>query len=182
MTQQSATTQKVKRIPIDLGGPTPICIEPHRRPYPTGEWVSAMIDSYLSRDDFDAQNVSISFVQGGMPNQELIDALSNRPFTLATRPDELSRKDAEWLVEQGCQGIELNVYTTQQFVLDRKDCLHRISLKRWSIFSREGSRSRYSSCAGSPTQTSKVDRCSRNDQCRLRRLAPVLVLSEVNWK
>ena len=128
MMRQSSTTQKVKRIPIDLGGATPICIEPHRRPYPTGEWVSAMIDSYLSRDDFDAQNVSISFVQGGVPNQELIYALSNRPFTLATRPDELSRKDAEWLVEQGCQGIELNVYTTQQFVLDRNGIFYNLDI------------------------------------------------------
>ena len=58
----------------------------------------------------------------------IIDALSNRPFTLATRPDELSRKDAEWLVEQGCQGIELNVYTTQQFVLDRNGIFYNLDI------------------------------------------------------
>ena len=109
----------LKKIPIDLGGAVPICIEPARRNFPDVEWMSAMMDSYYEKENFDQANSAVFFVHGGYPTQKMIDYLQGQPFFLATRPNEISRETAKWLIDRGCCGIELNVYTLQRSVLDR---------------------------------------------------------------
>ena len=109
----------LKKIPIDLGGAFPICIEPARRNFPDVEWMRAMMDSYYETENFVCDNSAVFFVHGGCPTPQMIDCLQGQRFFLATRPDEISRETAKWLVERGCCGIELNVYTLQRSVLNR---------------------------------------------------------------
>jgi hypothetical protein len=111
----------VKRliVPVDLGGSeVPCAWRPPRRPAPTPETVSALIEHYVAdRTPSGGAQVEVAFFRGGLPSLALLQACRPYPVRVACSPADLSRAGATWLRDQGVGTIELEVFTFEGPVL-----------------------------------------------------------------
>jgi len=108
-------------VPVGLGccpdRPRCLLCPPPPAPLPTPATVRALVDHYRSERLPAGGQLRAAFFGGPPPAEPMIRALDGLPWSARVRPDLLSRREAERLIEGGAVAVELDALSFDDEVL-----------------------------------------------------------------